>query len=76
MKVDAFVPSLSLALEYQGQHHYHTNLIIGDISKRQHREEEKKNACKEFGVTLIQVPYWIKDKTSLQKLIYQQRPDI
>jgi hypothetical protein len=79
MELDVYFSSLSLAFEYQGQHHYSPYFLYGlerfDISKE--RDEEKRTACKASGLTLIEVPYWWKkDRESILELVHYYRPDI
>jgi hypothetical protein len=77
MELDIFIPSLSLAFEYQGQQHFKDNLIIGSSKVLQMRDKEKEMACQQKGITLIPVIYtWKKDKESIIKMICTIRPDL
>lgn len=74
IQLDAFIPSLSLAFEYQGPHHFQrdiffTHLAQGDLAK--------KLLCEKHQISLIAVPHWW-DKTtdSLGFLIHKIRPDL
>jgi hypothetical protein len=77
MELDIFIPHLSLAFEYQGQHHYTDNYQSGVAKDVQQRDIQKASACLAAGITLIQVPYWW-DKSSrfIEKLIFETRPDL
>eukprot|EP01114_Cavostelium_apophysatum_P024131 TRINITY_DN9358_c0_g1_i1.p1 TRINITY_DN9358_c0_g1~~TRINITY_DN9358_c0_g1_i1.p1 ORF type:complete len:418 (+),score=72.81 TRINITY_DN9358_c0_g1_i1:58-1311(+) len=62
MELDIYVPSLSLAFEYQGIQHYDFNENFS-FEKSQHqlrlkRDIEKRSACKNIGLELIEIPYW------------------
>jgi hypothetical protein len=59
MELDVYLPSLSLAFEYQGIQHYEDKFYFGTASREySQRDKEKRAACKEIGITLIEVPYW------------------
>lgn len=69
MQFDLYIPTLSLALEYNGKHHYIHATFFGEYTLN---DDEKRRACKEAGIvtslihltllltgiTLIEVPYW------------------
>jgi len=75
---DIFLPSLSLAFEYQGEQHYHWVPSLGSSpSLYQQRDERKRKLCVLYGITLIVVPYWWSMTVeSLIATIIQQRPDL
>ena len=50
MELDIWLPELNLAFEYQGEQHYSDDVIS-------RRDREKRSACKEAGIRLIEVPY-------------------
>jgi len=58
MELDIYLPSLSLAFEYQGQQHFHTNSFFGDVTPKIVKDKEKMQKCKKLGITLVEVPYW------------------
>jgi hypothetical protein len=71
-----FFPHLSLAFEYQGEHHYISN-YFGSSSVRQRRDQAKVKFASQLGITLISIPFWW-DRTSdsLASTIEYYRPDI
>jgi len=77
MQLDVYLPDLQLAFEYQGELHYQGHFLTGSPEPIQKRDQEKLQACKMEGITLIQVPYWWDQKvSSLLATIHQVRPDI
>jgi hypothetical protein len=77
MELDIFLPSASLAFEYQGHHHFKSTGLYGQPSEYQERDKEKREVCTKSGVTLIEVPYWWDyHDDSLRATIHLHRPDI
>jgi hypothetical protein len=77
MQLDIYIPSLSLAFEYHGKHHFEDVFYFGQYNQYKTRDEEKVAACKASGITLIVVPYWWdKTRQSLAATLYKVRPDI
>jgi hypothetical protein len=75
MQLDVFVPEYSLAFEYQGRQHYWDVFVLGSQWHYEQRDREKREACHEKGITLVEVPYWWDDsKESLLATIQQLRP--
>jgi hypothetical protein len=79
-ELDYFYPRLKLAFEFQGEQHYksltYLNNIDSLIEKRQ-QDINKRNLCKESGITLIEVPYWWdRKRSSLLATIRTQRPEL
>jgi len=58
MIFDIYIPTLAVALEYQGLQHYQGHYIYGDTKYYNERDDEKRKACKSMGISLIEVPYW------------------
>jgi hypothetical protein len=75
MELDIYIPSLQIAVEYNGEQHYYDN---GYHQKHNsHRDEVKKAVCQSLGITLLQVPYWWNlSPSSLLSTISQLRPDL
>jgi hypothetical protein len=72
-----FFPHLSLAFEYQGEHHYFSKGLFGSSSVSQRRDQAKLKFASQLGVTLIPIPFWWdKSSHSLASTIRYYRPDI
>ena len=70
LEFDIFIPSLNIAFEYQGQHHFDDMPITGfaNIEIYQERDNEKKRLCIAHSISLITIPFWWdKSLSSLQK---------
>jgi hypothetical protein len=75
MELDVFIPSLAIALEYQGQQHYTWHYLIGSPEEQIEKDQEKRIACQRVGISLIEVPYWWNFKAeSLAPIIRNHRP--
>ena len=55
-ELDIYIPSLQIAFEYQGMQH-EKQIHRGDLRRQIERDKEKKELCKQYGITLICVPY-------------------
>ncbi len=76
MELDIFIPALNLAFEYQGEQHSLPVEIWGGLpalEECQRRDKEKRKACKEHGITLIEVHYsWDgRENTAIEMLTHQ-----
>ncbi len=75
LELDCYNEELRLAIEYQGIQHYkycqffHKN--IDSFRNQQYRDELKRIYCKNLGITLIEVPYYIKEK-DIDGYLYQK----
>src|SRR5689334_12803883 len=77
IELDAYIPTLRLAFEYQGEHHYHDIYSLGNKWSQKERDNEKRLACEEKRITLIEIPYWWdREKSSLMATIHAKRSDL
>jgi hypothetical protein len=75
-ELDIYIPSLKLALEYQGAQH-ERQIYRGDVRRQTERDKEKKELCKQHGITLICIPYkWSGLTEDLIATVQQYRPEI
>jgi hypothetical protein len=58
MELDIFLPSMALAFEYHGEQHFGWHFFFGSPKAQKERDAEKHKACKELGITLVEIPYW------------------
>jgi hypothetical protein len=78
MELDIFLPKEQLAFEYQGEYHFRDLYHMGTPWHQQRQtDEEKRKACRENEITLIEVPYWWnKETSSLAATINKERKDL
>lgn len=60
LELDIYIPGKNLALEYQGQQHYHPIQAWGGeeaLRELQERDERKRALCQQNDVSLIEVKY-------------------
>jgi hypothetical protein len=77
MELDLYVPSLNLALEYDGEQHFESNEFFGSSNKQQIRDNVKSSICKKHNITLLRIPYWWNmEMDELRRTIKHHRPDI
>jgi len=77
VEFDIFITELNLALEYQGEQHFHQTNIYGSLQFQKMRDKEKREKCERSGITLIEVPYWWDGKKeSLMATINKKRPEL
>jgi hypothetical protein len=75
VELDLYIPSMSLAFEYHGSHHY-KQTHRGDLSKQITRDEEKVDLCRKANITLIRIPYkWSGNIEDLKATIAHYRSD-
>jgi len=77
MELDVFVPSLNLAIEYQGEQHFFPVKIFGGperFKENQRRDKEKRKACKKNGIILIEIDYdkWDGSRDTVIEKIEQE----
>lgn len=64
-------------MTWQGEQHYFFSPFFGTSDIQQSRDVEKRAACAEANITLLEVPFWWdKTKESLQSTIHKLRPDV
>jgi hypothetical protein len=65
LELDCFNEKLKLACEYQGEQHFkfvsHFHKSNDSFLNQKYRDELKRNLCKENGVYLIEVPFYVSD---------------
>lgn len=75
--LDIFLPELSLAIEYNGEQHYHEVPIFGPLEVIQRRDREKAELCAQQGIRLFTVPYWWDGQQgSLLASLHHQFPTV
>jgi hypothetical protein len=64
MHLDGYNKELKTAFEYQGKHHYQINHFssLEKLGLQRYRDKLKQQLCRANGVTLLIIPYWIKQK--------------
>jgi hypothetical protein len=75
LELDCYNEELKIALEYNGQQHYsytpYFHKTKNNFYSQVHRDDWKRNKCKELGIKLIEVPYWVS-KLDLEDYITKQ----
>lgn len=82
--LDAYVPSIKVGFEYQGQQHYESVEFFGGQAALEHRMENdalKKKKCKQNGVVLVEWIYTeqinsaiLRDKLSKVHFVLPEKP--
>jgi len=67
LELDGYCEELQLAFEYDGEWHYQNNARPGLLNSQQNRDKVKNRLCKENGVSLIRIPYFIENKEEFIK---------
>jgi len=78
-EIDAFVPGIAIGVEYQGEQHYNEQVIFPWSWRYGERDEEKRTACDRIGITLLTIPFWIREREAkrfIETSIRSIRPDI
>jgi hypothetical protein len=64
LELDCYNDKLRVALEYNGKQHYaytpHFHHTKKKFYAQVHRDDWKRKKCKEMGIKLIEIPYWIR----------------
>jgi hypothetical protein len=65
LELDCYNEELKIALEYNGEQHYNENAAYSKgkewFQEQQFRDQYKYKICKERGIKLIVVPYYVDD---------------
>lgn len=65
LELDCYNEDLRIALEYNGKQHYtytpHFHKSKKDFFSQVHRDDWKRSRCRELGIRLIEIPYWVID---------------
>ena len=63
LELDCYNKELRIALEYNGQQHYtftpHFHKNKKNFYSQVHRDDWKRKRCRELGIRLVEVPYWV-----------------
>lgn len=63
LELDCYNSDLRIALEYNGQQHYTYTPYFHKFKKnfysQVHRDDWKRQKCRDLGIKLIEVPYWV-----------------
>lgn len=63
LELDCYNADLRIALEYNGEQHYrfvpYFHKTKKDFYAQVHRDDWKRKRCRELGIRLIEVPYWV-----------------
>ncbi len=74
VKLSFFVSAVSLAVEYQGPHHFYEHVVSGSPDVIRGRDTLKQEICKSIGITVVGIPFWSWDGRldSLQQRIAER----
>lgn len=65
LEIDCFNEDLCLGVEYNGRQHYqytpHFHKNYESFRLQQYRDEIKRRLCKDNGITLVEVPYTVRN---------------
>ena len=72
VQFDVYLINRKIAVEYFGKHHYEDiPATFSSVELNKYRDKEKAKLCKQFGITLIVVPYWWNDnENSLKDMLH------
>ena len=75
LELDCYNEDLRIALEYNGQQHYtfvpRFHKSKKDFYSQVHRDDWKRKRCREMGIRLIEIPYWVPE-TDLERYITEE----
>ena len=59
LEIDVFLPSLNLAVEYQGEQHYEDiPSAFSQVELYSNRDQSKVKLCNSLNISLLVIPYW------------------
>lgn len=65
LEIDCYNDDLKLGIEYQGRQHYefcpYFHKTKDSFYNQKYRDDDKRRKCTDHGITLIEVPYNVKD---------------
>lgn len=77
MQLDLYLPTLSLAFEFQGEQHFFEVHAFGPQKVYTDRDQSKRQACNSLGISLIEVPFWWDwNNESLAATVRAVRPEL
>ena len=60
-------------IEFDGEFHYiDKNYLKDNLNTRQQRDIDKNNWCQENNIPLVRIPYWERDKITLEMILGDQ----
>jgi hypothetical protein len=72
---DVFIPTLNIAVEYQGEQHFHDVSLFTSSYSYQLRDRKKFSLSNAVDITLFSIPYWSdRSSASLFSLLYYFSP--
>lgn len=80
IRFDIFIPSLELAIEYDGEFHYTPIPYLDEedgirtLERIQYRDGVKNNFCKDHNIKLLRIPY--TEKNNIKEIIINMINDI
>lgn len=80
LELDIYFPTLQLALEYQGQQHFHSIKAWGGekaLGELRNRDKRKEEICKRLGVCLITIDYTESlTEEHIRKMVDAKKPGL
>jgi hypothetical protein len=65
LELDCYNEKLGIAIEYNGVQHYKYSPFFHrskkDFHSQVHRDDWKRKVCREKGIKLIEIPYWVTE---------------
>lgn len=79
LEIDLFNKDVGLAVEIQGIQHYKFSpkfhLSSQQFIEQQERDQKKALKCRQYGIKLIEVPYYVKERDLYQFLIQKLKQE-